>query len=330
MASRYDLSPKTAYRIGEEYLLYDSNNFIYKINKVYNRRGEIYNQFTLANVLNEKNIMNTSKVVKSKDGKYFFKSHKTYYYITLYDTGIQFDFKKKEHVMLLAYNLSEFHTSSINVDLKSVNLKDKVKNLSKNIMENLYSFERITSIINNRNVISRFDEMYLKCLPYYTNLALIALSQIKDISVNSLINDGEINKVICINRFRNEELKIINNQVYFDNLAKCTIDLRVQDLYELLIKTYHYSQVDEHLDFTINIIVEYNKNHLLTKQELKLLFAMIIFPFKFYRLGKRRYFTKKDWSESKYIQNLKRVTTYSQRSKKFINGFIEFINDYEY
>ena len=58
-------------------------------------------------------------------------------------------------------------------------------------MENLYSFERITSIINNRNVLSRFDEIYLKCLPYYTNLALIALSQIKDISVNSLINDGE-------------------------------------------------------------------------------------------------------------------------------------------
>ncbi len=330
MASRYDLSPKTAYRIGEEYLLYDSNNFIYKINKVFNRRGEIYNQFNLANFLNEKNITNTLKVLKSRNGEYFYKSHKSYYYLTLYNNGIQFEFKKKEHVKLLAYNLSEFHTSSINVNLKSVNLKDKVKNLSKNIMENIYSFDRITSIINNRNVISRFDEMYLKCLPYYTNLALISLSQIKDISVNSLINDGEINKVICINKFRNEELQLINNQIYFNNLSKCTINLRVQDLYEILMKTYHYSQVDEHLDFTIDIITEYNKNHLLTKNELKLLFAMVIFPYKFYRLGKRRYFTKKDWSESKYINNFKRVTTYSLRGKKFINGFIEFINEYEY
>ncbi|WBW95102.1 hypothetical protein [Oceanirhabdus sp. W0125-5] len=330
MASRYELSPKTAYRIGEEYLLYDTNNSIYKINKVYSKRGDVYNQFNLANVLNEKNIMNTLRVIKSKHGEYFYKRHKSYYYITLYNKGLQFEFKNKNHVKLLTTSISDFHTSSTNVDFSSLNIKDRVNNLSKNIMENLYSFDRIASIINNRNVVSRFDEMYLKCLPYYTNLALIALSQIKDISINSLIDNNEINKVICINRFRSEELQIINNQVYFNNLSKCSINLRIKDLYELLMKAYHYSQPDQHLEFTIDIINEYNKSHILSKDEVKLLFAMIIFPFKFYRLGKRRYFTKKDWSESKYLHNLKKVTTYSQRSKKFINGFIEFLNDYEY
>lgn len=330
IASKFNINPKTAYRLGNEYLLYDINNYVYKINRVYEKRGEIFQQFKLIQILNEKNINNTLRVLQGVNGNYFYKRHKTYYYVTYYDNGGNIHFENEEHVDLLINSLCDFHNSSAKIKLEDLLIKDKTFNISKKIMDNLYSFERFSNIIKSRNIVSAFDELYLKSIPYYMNMSLIALSQVKDVSLNSSIESGDIQKVICINRFKKGELTINNNCVFFNNLSKSSIGIRVFDLYEIILAALAYCEGGDYLRVTLDIVEKYNNCFKLTKEEIQILFALIIFPRKFYRLGTRRYNQRKVWSEEKYLLKLKNAMAYSKRSKHFINGFIEYINNYEY
>jgi hypothetical protein len=62
----------------------------------------------------------------------------------------------------------------------------------------------------------------------------------------------------------------------------------------------------------------------LAKEEYELLLSILIFPHKFWKLGKKRYVRDKKWNENKYKKKLSRLLREKQYKREFIYCYIKF------
>ncbi|MEL7596944.1 MAG: hypothetical protein AAGU01_01940 [Clostridiaceae bacterium] len=78
------------------------------------------------------------------------------------------------------------------------------------------------------------------------------------------------------------------------------------------------------------IIDGYNSINRLTKEELKVMLALIIFPHKFWKLGRKRYIKHKNWSEQRYNHKLNKVIYNAELQQKFLEDYLHYLEDYTY
>ena len=95
------------------------------------------------------------------------------------------------------------------------------------------------------------------------------------------------------------------------DLDSITIDIHLNDLGNLIRRLM--SKRSYKWDFNkAKILIEaYSSINKLDKNELEVMLALIIFPYKFWKLGKKRYIKHKDWDESKYMYKLTRLIRYT-------------------
>jgi len=55
--------------------------------------------------------------------------------------------------------------------------------------------------------------------------------------------------------------------------------------------------------------------------------ALIIFPHRFWKLGKKRYLKYKNWTEERYIGKLNKLIQYDKLQQKFLENYIEYVNN---
>jgi len=56
--------------------------------------------------------------------------------------------------------------------------------------------------------------------------------------------------------------------------------------------------------------------------------ALIIFPHKFWKLGKKRYVKYKNWNELKYMHKLNRLLKYNELQQQFIEDYLNYVSNY--
>jgi Ser/Thr protein kinase RdoA (MazF antagonist) len=89
---------------------------------------------------------------------------------------------------------------------------------------------------------------------------------------------------------------------------------------EWLTKKYKWD-----FDLCRKMIESYCKVRPMSKEEYVILLAMLVFPHKFWKLGRKRYVKNKSWDEEKYGKKLRRL----MRDRKFKSEFIYcYINFY--
>lgn len=334
LSNKFNIPPKTAFKMNGNYYICDNNNYVYKVNRVSKDRGSFINELKVVQLFRENNIFNTITPIKAKNGDYFFKNHKNYYYITLFENEEKFTYEKAAHTKYLISNTAEIHNATIKIandKLYKLGVKKEVLSYKNIMTQDVLLLEKIPFIVSKRNIISRFDDLVLGCLDYYTKLGVIGYSKIQDLDFQRLIEDNSgISRVVCLNRFNEKKITVSRNRVIFNDLKKVSCGVRSIDLYQLILELLKASESKEYLNKSIWVINEYNKYHKLTLEEVKLIFSLLVFPTKFCKLIRNRYEEKKDWEEEKYLSKLKRVISYSQRSNKFIRGYMKFISEYKY
>lgn len=75
------------------------------------------------------------------------------------------------------------------------------------------------------------------------------------------------------------------------------------------------------------IIEAYNSVNKLSKDEMEVMLALIAFPHKFWKLGKKRYVRHKNWSENKYINKLNKIVLNNKCEQSFIEEYISYLDD---
>lgn len=245
--------------------------------------------------------------------------------------GEECNLKKDDKIRLAASNLADLHRC-----LTGVFVEDEWRkyNTQQNLMDifekRTRELKRVKSYIRDRKQKNNFEVTYLSVCEEFYKDALSAMELLKELSFNDMltqaINEGSVchgnytyHNVLVLNQsLANEELchaaelKGCERFVATTNFEKAMFGLQVTDLYQFIRKTMEKN--DWNVSIGNHILEEYQKIKPLSKREMKLLYILLLYPEKFWKITNFYYNNKKSWIPQKNV--LKLITLQEQMSLK--------------
>lgn len=328
ICEKYDFSVRKAYKIRSVYKLFTYDNKCICLKKTKSGKKKIGNGNNLVEQLYKVGFTKTPNYIKMKNGK-LYSTHRGYiFYAMNWVDGDEADLDDLEQAVVCAELLSQFHNSTKKIDVTKLKIKNNVKNWPSIFMEDIYALDRFQNEIENKRLKTTFDIEYKKNIDFFTNRGLIALNILNTSAYNKLKN-GEDNVVICHDSYYYQNLIKGEDGFYIIDLNNLVYDLRISDLGKYIRRLM--SKKSYNWDFNkCKVLIEgYNKNYHLEKDELKAMLALIIFPHRFCKLGRKRYLKRKPWPEIKYSHKLRKIVKQFSIKEQFINDYLKFIKEYE-
>ena len=143
-------------------------------------------------------------------------------------------------------------------------------------------------------VISSKEDDYIK--------EIERAAELLSFSVYSSYRENSKNIVVCHNDLAEHNFLIKDDDMYLIDFDYCSIDLRIMDLTDLILKGIKNAAFD--VDKAVNIIEAYNKICPLEKEEYKFIYILLSYPRDFYSIVRDYYHKQKDWDEEVFISRL--------------------------
>lgn len=326
--NQYDLAPLNVEKVRSVYKIEIKDSFIC-LKKIRHGSRKIINGYYLTEQLQQMNFSKVAKYYKTKNDKLFVTLGKCTFYITEWIEGKECDIKKIDEAVNCAKLLAEFHIAAKLIDKKRLNIKNNIENWYKIFLKYLNDLEAYKDHINIKSVKNKFDIKYRGYIPYFYERGFFAVKLLTESSYNTISKTTGNSSTICHNSFYYQNIiKTNNNDYYIIDLNSIVINLQIYDLGKMLSRLMYTPEYNWDFNKAKLLIEAYNTVNRLSLEELEIMLSLIIFPQKFWKLGRKKYIKHKYWRESKYLHKLKRILKYAKAQDKFINDYIIYINQY--
>jgi len=111
-------------------------------------------------------------------------------------------------------------------------------------------------------------------------------------------------------------IMLSGNQVITTNFEKADVGLQIIDLYGFLRKAMEKNSWN--LDLGIRAVEAYRKERKLGEEEQKVLYALLLYPEKYWKLVNFYYNGKKSWMPAKNFEKLQRICHQEKERHKFL------------
>lgn len=258
-------------------------------------------------------------------GSYIAKTKDSSYYLTDWIDALEVNFDDAKHILESAKLLAEFHKNAYGLKFKDIKIKSYIREWP-NIFSNKINFlndikEKLSLNVN----IEPFDEVYLSNIDYYLNEAQFALNTLKHSEYEDICKYYGKNRQLCHNSFYYQNILVDkNNEYYLIDLESCVYDIPLRDIGKFIIRIMDKKENLWDFNLCKDILTNYNSIRTIRKNEYKVLLSIIAFPYKFYKLGRKKYMKRKKWKNERFYRKLKRINEARKEKKEFINKFIEY------
>jgi CotS family spore coat protein len=290
-------------------------------------RDKAHNGNLLVKELSNNNFLNTSKYICTKEGLLFVNINKFVFYVTEWINGNECDLSNIAEAENCSKLLAEFHIATNNIDTKKFVIKNNLKNWPQIFSSNLNDIERFKKIIQRKKIKSEFDLKYLSHVESFYNRGLASIGLLNDSEYYKLSKNAMENKTICHDSFYYQNIIKAEEKYYIIDLDSIIIDLQVNDLGKFIRRLMYKAEYQWSFDKALLIINAYNSVYKLSKNEYEIMIALIMFPHKFWKLGKKKYQKNKNWNETKYLHKLNKLIKYDEPQQKFLNEYMKYINN---
>ncbi|MBE6054339.1 MAG: CotS family spore coat protein [Clostridium sartagoforme] len=172
-----------------------------------------------------------------------------------------------------------------------------------------------------------FDKLFLENVDKHINDIQKSIELIAMCNYNSLLEDFN-KRVLCHNDLAHHNFIIDGNQVKIIDFDYCKIDTRAVDIANFAMKVIKNTYYD--MD-TFKLILEtYKSIDILSKDEIKLIYAILSFPRDFTTITRDYYYKQKKWDYEVFLSRLKEKINNESYREEFINRFIVELSEYFY
>ena len=223
-----------------------------------------------------------------------------------------------ENVALM-HNASEglltYLNNKYNEDFLNESFKIKLNKIEEEI-------NYMKSIALKYKYANEFDKLFLDNVDKYIEDINYVKSALDKSAYDSLRSDLK-NITICHNDLAYHNFLINNTDVSIIDFDYMTLDLRVFDIADFLLKSIKSSAFDENK--MMLVFNSYEKVSSLTKEEKELIFILLQFPKDFYSITRDYYFKRKKWSYDVYLNRFYNKLNNEQFRKELLNKYKESI-----
>ena len=323
IVKQYALDVFKIQKIRSVYKIHTANG-CYCLKKIGNGEKRALKSIDIMEYLKLKGFNNVATPFPNISGDMVIKRKNSTYYLTNWINADEVNFNISEHIIDSVGLLAEFHNKAKGYFSKKIKIKNNFGKLPKIFNNKLSLLNSFKSYLKNKDNKNDFDNIYYNNIDYYIKQAQQALDILRNSSYSKLCEEYKKEMFLCHNSFYYQNiLKSKNNEYYIIDLESCLYDLPVIDLGKFIRRIMWRKSFLWDFDMCKALISKYDSIRRINDKEYEVLLSMLIFPYKFYRLGRKKYQKNKKWKEERYNNKLNKILEFREAKEDFIEKFID-------
>lgn len=321
---RYNINAASIERKRSAYKIQTESKYLC-LKKMKHGEKKAENGYNLVSELNKHNFNNTPAYILTSDRKTFVYEHKYYFYITEWIDGVECSMDDINEAAECMKLLANFHKSSMLIDQSKICIKNNLKNWPLMFKNCINEMERFKKIINKKRIRTKFDNLYINNLDKYIERAEVSLAILNNSEYYTLSKLAEKSRTICHDSFYYQNVMKKDDNLYLIDLDSIIIDLHINDVGKLIRRLMYKKEYKWSFDKAKLLIDAYKEIKTIDNNEIEAMLALILFPHKFWKIGRKRYVKNKSWNETKYTHKLKHILKYCDNEEEFLNNYINYL-----
>ncbi len=322
---KYDFDVLALEQVRSAYKVYTDKG-VFCLKKVGNGYRRAKKGYYVAQHLKAGGFDNIADYYFTRDGQLFIKHRKSTFYATYWIEGREVSSDLKEDVIKCAELLADFHNHARGLKPdKHIKISSHYRKWDKTFRKCIEQMQLFKKNIDKMKLKSEFDYAYRNHIDYFCAEAKAAVDILEKSLYIPVSGYMEQEAFVCHDSFYYQNILMDRNgKLFIIDLESCLLDIPISDLGKFIrrIMTKRKHQWD--FDIGRKIIESYNQVRPISQEEYKLLFAMLLFPHKFWKLGRKRYVKNKNWPEEKYKRKIRKLLRLREHKNEFLRCFIEF------
>lgn len=325
---RYEFTVKDFAKFKSVYKVNTEDGYVC-LRKIRHGKNKIVNAELLARELKENGFVNTSKYYKTKTGSNYIKSEKSFFFVTQWIDGEECNLKDVSEAAECVKLLAKFHLASVNINTNQFDIKNNLKNWPKIFSNALIDLEKFKKIIEHKKLKDDFDIKYIKHIENFYCRGMDALGFLNASEYYKTSKTANDKKLISYDSFYYQNIIKAKDDFYIIDLSCITIDIHINDAAKLIRRLMFKKEYEWDFGKAKLLIEAYNSIIKLSKNEIEVMLALIIFPHKFWKLGRKRYVRHKSWTQDKFMSRLEKLVNFDALEQKFMEDYFKYIESYK-
>lgn len=252
-----------------------------------------------------------------------FPEDRDIYVIRRWFSGEEGNFRNMEFLKKAASALGTLHNAfeSLEIPEKLVMLHPSMM-LLENWQRHNRELKKIRRYILNKKQKNEFEILFLSMETGYLESAEEACQQLEKGSCKQLFLEAKEKKLLCHGNYNYHNLldtKMGLATVCFEDTG---IGIPLFDLYQMMRKLLEKNRWDKGL--AIDVLKEYEEKRALNHEEKKLLYIMLLYPEKFWKVSNHYYNSRKSWINKIDIAKLQELGKQQKKREETL----EYLKNY--
>ena len=268
---------------------------------------------------------NVDKYYLNTDGEPYALVNEDLYTLSEWLDGRECDFHNIEEVKIAAKTLAKLHEASKGYDPPdNSKLKSDLGRWPHLMEKRIKSLDKMRDMIRKKSVKSDFDILYLQSMEFYKEIGKKALDTLNSSEYEKLCAKAEEEKSFCHHDYTYHNIILNGKDVHVIDFDYCKREVRTFDISNFMIKVL--KRVDWNIGFAKEILNAYNSVSKLSDEEMKVLYAYLQFPQRYWRLANRYYYNEVNWGQDTFASKLQSIVNEQEKYLKFLGEFKEEYN----
>ena len=320
----YDLCVTNVDRVRSAFKV-TTNNGCFCLKKIGNGEKRAIKSIKIMEYLKEQGFNKVTSPFYTLSGEILINRKSSTYYLTNWLDAYEICFDNIKHICESAQLLAQFHNKAKGFRSKEIQIKSRIGKMPSLLNDKINFLIKVKEHLEQKTVKTDFDNLYYGGIDYYIHQAQYAANILKHSDYDMLCEKNKKELYICHDSFYYQNILMDESGNYFlIDLESCLYDLPLVDVSKFIRRIMTDKKSLWDFDLCKSMLLEYGNIRKIDEKEYKIILSMIAFPYKFYKIGKKKYLKNKKWKDERFNSKLKRILQYKENQEKFIEKYIKY------
>ncbi|MGN0243612.1 MAG: phosphotransferase [Lachnospiraceae bacterium] len=312
LAGQYDIEVQNSYR-GRGMYVFETTNGIRILKEYHSSAGKLLDEQQYKEYLIEHGFSKVDRYVRNKAGSYFIQDrYHVVYVMKEYFKGNECNVRNRKELFEAGENLGSLHKVSRDYDA-SKRLQAKYRYLPEVMQKKNVQMRRVEHYLNALGQKQDYERQFLRCFPRFFTQAYHAMQEW------TTVDESSFQPSMCHGDYNQHNLLSTEQGWATVNFDSFSYDCQMLDLHYFLRKALEKNHF--RMDVACEVLCGYTKVCTMTRSDFRLLYGLLVYPDKFYKLCNHYINGKKGWIAPKRIEKLNCLLEQEEDKQKFLEEF---------